>query len=360
MKYLFVISTVLSLLFFLLLVSKKQKKKEHWFLAGIFLFLTINSIYIFFIADNSNGFYLPVFSELNYALPMLYAPLLWFYTRSLVEADFVFSKKQWFHFFPFLILLLVLLLPLVSNIQLPESELIGYPLPKLIVTPLYLVPVLILLKKYRKKLLNHVSNTDKINMIWLDWITVGALSFWLIATIGYLINIFSEDSNLFITDFYILALLAFYLFALAYIAFTQTDLFHNQLSTYQPTESKGEVEPKNIETLNDDLEKLTSLMEQEKYFLDPQLTLYKLSELSGIPQYKISKALNTIHKQNFFEFINTYRVEHVKQMLADGQATKMNLLGIAMDSGFNSKASFNRIFKNITGMTPSGWMKKGK
>ena len=137
-------------------------------------------------------------------------------------------------------------------------------------------------------------------------------------------------------------------------------MFHNQIQNYQPNQIKKPDEQKNTDTFNEDLNKLTALMESEKFYLDPQLTLYKLSELSGIPQYKISKALNTIQKQNFFEFINTYRVEHVKKMLLEGQANKMNLLGIAMDSGFNSKASFNRIFKKIAGMTPSAWMKENK
>ena len=68
--------------------------------------------------------------------------------------------------------------------------------------------------------------------------------------------------------------------------------------------------------------------------------------------------LNTSLNQNFYDFINTYRVSEVKRRLDEGEAENFSILGIAEECGFNSKASFNRVFKKITGTTPTGYMKR--
>ena len=63
------------------------------------------------------------------------------------------------------------------------------------------------------------------------------------------------------------------------------------------------------------------------------------------------------HNISFFDFINSYRVEEVKKQLADTAMANRNILGIALDCGFNSKATFNTAFKKFTGMTPSAYQK---
>lgn len=363
MEYLFVISAAFAFLFFLLLISKRQKRQEHWFLASIFLLVTVNSVFVFLFAKRSNGFYLAGFSEVNFALPMLYGTLFWFYTKSIVQSQFRFSYRHIWHFVPFGLFLLWLLLPLISSIQLPITKLLGYPLIKLIVNPIYLFAILVLLSRYRKDIMNHVSNTDKVNLLWLDWITVGAIILWLIALVGYIYSKNTTAVKPLLTDYVILCFLAFYLFALAFIAFKKTDLFKQENLPYvrnadlDIAQEISEKQSVDAENFDGELSKLIKLMESDQAYLDSQLTLYSLSDLSGIPQYRLSKALNNTLKQNFFEFVNSYRVKHVKKMIDEGMGKQMNLLGIAMDSGFNSKASFNRIFKKIEGMTPSQYLK---
>ena len=88
MEYLFVISGVFSVLFFFLLISKKRKALEHWLLGGIFLLITINSIYVFNFHRTEDFYYVKFFSELNYAIPLLYPTLLWLYSNAVTNISF--------------------------------------------------------------------------------------------------------------------------------------------------------------------------------------------------------------------------------------------------------------------------------
>lgn len=364
MKYLFILTTAFSFLFFLLLISKKQKRQEHWFLASIFLLITINSLFVFAFSRVGSSFYIPVFSEINYAIPLLYGTLFWFYTKSIVHTGFKFGKSNFWHFIPFIVFLSIMLLPVFTETTLPKSKLIGYPLSKLIINPIYLFAVLVLLREYRKRMVNEVSNIDTINLIWLDWITVGAILLWLIALIGYIFSINNVGVKPLLTDYLVLSFLGLYMFALAYVAFTKTDVFKpdnirytklsDVLTTPEKMDSAKADETDELKTL---LKKINECMIEKKLYLDSQLTIHKLARVSGIPKYKISKAINTEQNQNFFEYINTYRVEHVVTEMKSGALETMNLLGVAFDSGFNSKASFNRIFKKIKGQTPSQFAK---
>ena len=87
------------------------------------------------------------------------------------------------------------------------------------------------------------------------------------------------------------------------------------------------------------------------------LTLNQLAAEIDIPDLTLSQLLNESLGQNFFQFINGYRVEEVKKRLQNPKYSNLTILGIAIECGFSSKAAFNRIFKLHTGVTPSAYMK---
>lgn len=93
-------------------------------------------------------------------------------------------------------------------------------------------------------------------------------------------------------------------------------------------------------------------METEKPFLDSQLTLGNLAKRLGVNTAVLSYAINSGFDKNFNDFVNEFRIAEVKNKMADGAAANSNLLGIAFDCGFNSKATFNRAFKKFTGVSP--------
>ncbi|MCD4698335.1 MAG: AraC family transcriptional regulator [Bacteroidales bacterium] len=102
--------------------------------------------------------------------------------------------------------------------------------------------------------------------------------------------------------------------------------------------------------------KVLEYMKSEKPYLDSELSLVKLAGLLNIPHHHLSQVINEQLEKNFFEFINEYRVEEVKQLMAKNKDRKFTLLSIAHDGGFNSKSSFNSIFKKYTNNTPKEYM----
>jgi AraC-like DNA-binding protein len=106
------------------------------------------------------------------------------------------------------------------------------------------------------------------------------------------------------------------------------------------------------------LENLLSFMEEKKPFLDRDLSIQDISDMTGIPRHHITQVLNEKHKKNFFTFINEYRVKEVISRFNNPKNNNFTILAIAFDSGFNSKTTFNSIFKSQTGMTPSEFREK--
>ncbi len=104
--------------------------------------------------------------------------------------------------------------------------------------------------------------------------------------------------------------------------------------------------------------KIIQLVESEKNYEDPELSLNQMAMQLQTNASILSKAINQGFGLNFNDFINQYRIEKVKQMLYSGEQKTKTLLGIGYDCGFNSKATFNRAFKKATGLSPKDWIKK--
>ena len=96
-------------------------------------------------------------------------------------------------------------------------------------------------------------------------------------------------------------------------------------------------------------------MDSQKPYLDPDLTLNSLANLLDIPPHHLSQIINQFEEQNFNDFVNKYRVDEFIDRAS--QVSHLSFLGIALDSGFNSKSTFNTVFKKHKGATPSQFMK---
>ena len=99
--------------------------------------------------------------------------------------------------------------------------------------------------------------------------------------------------------------------------------------------------------------KLIQLMETQKPYLDTTLCLNNLAEKVSIPTHHLSQILNTCFNQNFFDFINSFRINESKRLLSEQDSAKKTVLEILYATGFNSKSVFNTAFKKHTGMTPT-------
>ncbi len=99
-------------------------------------------------------------------------------------------------------------------------------------------------------------------------------------------------------------------------------------------------------------------MEEERPYLRPDLSLRELAGLLDLPHNYLSQLLNEGFGQNFAEYVNTYRLSTFKAMVVDPAFQHLTLLGLAYESGFNSKTSFNTFFKKAMGITPAAYRKQ--
>ena len=99
-------------------------------------------------------------------------------------------------------------------------------------------------------------------------------------------------------------------------------------------------------------------MTKDKLFENPRLTLSEVADALGTTQKTVSRIVNSGFNMNFNDFINHYRIESVKERLKNGEHNTITLLGIALESGFNSKATFNRAFKKSTTLSPKDFIEK--
>ncbi|MEL6658866.1 MAG: helix-turn-helix domain-containing protein, partial [Bacteroidota bacterium] len=107
-------------------------------------------------------------------------------------------------------------------------------------------------------------------------------------------------------------------------------------------------------------QQLKTLMSEKAPYLNSELTLRGLAEMMDIPPNRLSQLLNEGYDKNFSEYINSYRLEAFKSKAADPSLQHLTILGLAYDSGFNSKTIFNTFFKKNEGMTPKIWLKSNQ
>ncbi|SEQ64376.1 AraC family transcriptional regulator [Neolewinella agarilytica] len=127
-------------------------------------------------------------------------------------------------------------------------------------------------------------------------------------------------------------------------------------SSPPPRQSEEKQEPSFTEE-NDYFRRLETLCANERIYLDPSLDRAKVAEMLGISPGYVSQLVNSITGDNFSTYINRYRVEAVKAMIASAEFDNYSLLAIGLESGFSSKTTFHTAFKKMTGMTPNGYRK---
>jgi AraC-like DNA-binding protein len=308
----------------------------------------------------------------------LEGPLLLWYTRSLIYKDYHLQKKDFIYLLPFIAyagyqLIFYYSLDVSDKVSIQEEyDLTVAPQIMNYVTlfrELFRVALgvicLIEIKRYTQHIRTNFSDIDKIDLTWLKILVIGFLGirFWAVLVAAMIILSISFGIS---TNFEIMGLLGNYITFLLVSILIFFSLGHS--SVFEGLEQRVEPEPevaKNEQGPEEQKDKIkpeliaqiTQHMEQKKPYLTPALTLDKLAIQLRIPPRLLSNIINRHFSCNFFEFINSYRVEEAKAMLADATLANKSMLDIMLDVGFNSKATFNTLFKKKTGMTPSEYRK---
>ncbi|KMQ64856.1 quinolinate synthetase [Chryseobacterium angstadtii] len=210
------------------------------------------------------------------------------------------------------------------------------------------------IRKHKKRIQQFSSNTEGINLNWLEYITIIIF----IINIIYVVYNLSYDSKA--LNFFINGVFLLVIYFVGYYSLKQKEIYpleekqREELISIDEDPGTEEIKKKLIsdEELAKIKSQLEEIMEKQKPYLDSELNLIRLSELVSVSTHHLSYVINTGFKKNFFQYVNEYRISYAKKLLKDPQS-KLSILGIAYESGFNSKTSFNTTFKKLTDQTPS-------
>lgn len=357
----------MALLMAALVISKENKSLSDYLLSILFLaqgftiFLSFMEFY-----NRSNNYPFPAFISTSTPLIFLHGPLLWFYIKSLTSQRFRFQPVYLLHFLPFTLVILamlfsIFLLPAEQKMEIDRNLTFQKDLlyPAVLVsvalfTQGYFVWGLLLLKRYRKKIKAYFSKLEDVDLQWLR--------FFLFLSVG----IYAFNSLMYIFDYAFgllpygsMQLTAFvaasvFILVLGFYGLRQGNVFVTRNVKFDLEKASDEAfSSDKLETGEEQfIRRLLDFMKDEKPYLDPELTIARLADLLGTGPERLSAILNGRLNKNFFDFVNHYRVEEYKKQVLDPSNSKLSLLGIAWDCGFNSKATFNRVFKQLTGKTP--------
>ncbi|MGB4843197.1 MAG: AraC family transcriptional regulator [Ferruginibacter sp.] len=375
-------------LFYLILFQSKPKKSLSDYLLMLFTFL-LGAIFFDQYLRNTNFYELhPQYWGITYCFPILTAPLLYFYVILITQPEQKFKPWFWLLTIPFFVFLTYYLanyyfLPIDKKTAYfhlatnkPWAMIYAGEFFLVFSGPVYSVLGLFIIKRHIKNIEGNFSYTAGINLSWLKTILIATV---IANVIEVLLNIFSDIYPYFTyqtADNLMHSFNVLLIFFIGYYGFKQVliypsgkakpDLMLNEQLTEKQLKRNSETSPKYIKSglqkNNVDIyySSLIQLMDSEKLFLDSRLSIKTVADKLGISVNHLSQVINQQSGKNFFNFINEYRVEEAKKLLLDQLNQKYTILAIAYDCGFNSKSSFNTIFKKYTGKTPSDFMESSK
>lgn len=373
MDVIIIIGAVQALIFFLLLQNKKKRSYSDQILRIWFLVMALHLCIIYILSPEFLNLF-PHLTGIHVGFPLLYGPFLYLYTNSLVNGQHKIKTVDWLHFIPFLLIYL-LLIPFYSKTTEEKLAIINGFSPyknyygigfQIFFGLVYVIWVLVLLKKYRKKISEHFSFTDKVELKWLQYLTTGLLIIWLMVIFSNLFFSYVDSPIKIESKHIIYTTVTIFIFVIGFkglkqgIVYTQEPVqFSDDISRSNPQLNKKKELLDEQEVLHI-IEKLEKYMKEEKPYLDENLMLTDLASYLNIPQYKLTRIFNEHLNQSFFNYINHYRVDAFKTQIAKQNNEVFTILSMAYDCGFASKASFYRIFKQLTGQTPSDYKRELK
>lgn len=370
---LFTIYQCVLFAFFLLLI-KKGKKQSNILLALFLLsYAAIPLDTLINFGEAFRQFAINLSPNIFYVFGSAYwleSVLLLFYVRSLIYKDFKLKKQDLLYLLPFVLYLGYE----ANNWYLLDTNtklaiLNGYHIEE---EPFYTrfinlfrecfrtfcgVLCLLELRHYQKQIKNNFADIEDVDLTWLKVLIIGFLIIRvqaILVTMGFMTSI---DLHLTInypvlgqlSNFMVMFLISFLIF----FSLGVSKLFNGIDSVNNAVTDKQAIDPAQVN-------RLINYMTENKPYLNQLLTLENLAAQIAMPARQLSQVINRHFDKNFFEFINGYRIDESKALLTKEENAKETILTIMAQAGFNSKATFNTLFKKTVGMTPSQYRKEQK
>ena len=377
----FILGALQGIFLSIVLFTRYRKSKANIYLAWLILSYSVFLVQQLLSGIEQLSRNYPHFLMILMGLPFLFGPLHLMYISVLTDSRIKFARLHWLHFVPFILFKIYYLQVFflskeeLNNIIMqveqnnPPLHLLISGVAVAVQGLIYVIVALFVFREYLQKIKLTFSTIEKINLNWLKYFTIMALFVWIIVFVEEISRIISIDTGA--ISFLVPVLTSIFVYATGYIGMFKTEIFqqydiYNNIHAIQDmtvafnssreeidTTSKYQKSGLSPEKADEYLNRLKKLMEEDEIYTNPDITLKDLSEHLDTSTHNISEVINTRLNQNFFDFINRYRIEKVKKDLLDKSKEHYTLFAIAVDAGFNSKSGFNAIFKRYTGKTPS-------
>lgn len=293
---------------------------------------------------------------------LLKGPLLFFYVIALTQQSFKLSKYHLLHLIPIILTLAWLIVFQINSSDLRFRGLSGFEKEIAngvwhfikIMPFFYGLAAVNRVRLYRISLHNQYSNFSPTEPSWLNILSLGFLFSWSFSILVHLVaNIIGNDSPQ-VADFFGITE-NYVIFILINALFINSVVHTHKLLTTKPEPSKDKI----IEKITDSaIQKVQEGMEAHKFFLKQNLNIEEFSKRISLPVKEVSAVINKHYNTNFFEFMNSYRIEEAKRLLSDPEKMDLTIMDILLEAGFNSKSAFHRFFNRLVGMSPTEFRKQ--
>jgi len=366
----FIIGIFIAVFLTLLLLIKKNKSRADKILLIWLLLLALHQFlnYILFTGEAYNY---PHLLGVQFSMPILHGVLLYFYVMEITGNKL---NNRWIvllHLVPTLSLILLAIpyyiLSGEQKINVFENDGIGFELYIIylnILIPLsgliYSVWSLILIRKHQKSIQDRFSNTDKKELQWLRYLSIGYAIIWVL-------SIFFESETIF-TAVVILVLF------IGFFGINQLNIFYSTIVLEKKLEPQGTSNKKetikggvNAKTTTEKYEKsglneemasqistdLNTLVKENTIYKNEELTLVELAKQLQVHPNHLSQVINEVEGKNFYNYINALRINEFIKLASLPENQKYTMISLAYDCGFSTKSTFNKHFKLQTGKTPT-------
>lgn len=361
-----------AIVLIVLLLRKHPLRQSNVFLALILFFFALISINIALL--NILITYNKVYLFRYFQLELLYGigPSLYFFTKSITDPEYRISRNEYIHFLPVVLEFIYfrtafyrtgldLRLEFYQNghNSIYEMPMDAYTIVYLVQEWIGTISILIysylsvrILIRYRKWVAGNYSNLKNKSLGWLRTPVYIYSGFWLVWIILRSVDTFVFHDAY--KEVYFLPTHIGISVITCWIGFK--GYMKSQIEAYGFSKKalNSEAKPSNPQ----EAQKIVNLMTTNRPYLNPDLDLQLLSKLANMNPKVVSHIINHDLKSNFYEFVNKYRINEFKQRVQKKDRNKFTILAHAFESGFNSKSTFNYVFKKFTGRTPGEYYRQ--
>lgn len=361
----YIVLTSYSFLAAFLLFMRKSNQKATFYLGLINLMMSFMFLIAYLTVDRLS--INPVL-QLYIVIPMIFfmTPLCYLYAVRLSRTE---TKNDGYHFIPAITVTVYVFARWISRHPYPAVDIedlfglhyVTFDLYLLLQSGLlilggYLLKMFLIIRSYNNDIKQVYSSIEKTNLRWLQihlgigmagcfiFFITNIMQYFLPAELAPVLNRIEYAGQAFSIVF---------LLSIVYFTFIQQEVKDRGNAPAYSRQRLGEQKEREY------VERILSYMEEHKPYLEPELTVQDLAAMLDIPAARLTMVLNIQLKKNFYQFINSYRVEYAAGLLKDPAMAHENILTIALEAGFNSKTSFNAYFKRIMNMTPRDYRTGG-